>query len=144
MPEDVHIGVLMFVANRSAEKRVVDAIHRAGYGDLTAAQGRVAARIGPEGTRLSDIAEQAQITKQTATHLVDQLENGGYVERITDPVDGRGRLVRFTAKGKKVIRVARAEEARITADWTAHLGERRMRQLRDALTKLREIADPPA
>ncbi len=30
----------------------------------------------------------------------------------------------------------------IEAEWTAHLGTRRMGQLRDALTRLREITDP--
>jgi DNA-binding MarR family transcriptional regulator len=142
--EDVHVGVLMFVANRSAETRVLKAVQRAGHHDITLAQARVGARIGPDGTRLTDLAEQAQISKQTATHLVDQMERSGYVERTVDPTDGRGRLVRFTKKGREVIKISRAEEARIDADWKAHLGERRMRQLREALSLLREITDPYA
>jgi DNA-binding MarR family transcriptional regulator len=72
------------------------------------------------------------------------MERGGYVERTVDPTDGRGRLVRFTEKGLDVVRIAREEEVKITAEWTAHLGERRMRQLREALTMLREITDPYA
>lgn len=64
------------------------------------------------------------------------------MERIADPTDGRGRFFRFTKKGLGVIRIARAEEAKIDAEWTAHLGARRMRQLREALTMLREITDP--
>jgi DNA-binding MarR family transcriptional regulator len=142
--EDVHVGVLMFVANRSAETRVLEAVRRGGYHDLTVAQARIAARIAPGGTRLGELAEQAQISKQTATHLVDQMERGGYVERTVDPTDGRGRLVRFTKRGLEVIKIARAEEARIDAEWKAHLGERRMRQLREALSLLREITDPYA
>jgi DNA-binding MarR family transcriptional regulator len=142
--ENIHVGVLMFIANRSAETRVSDAVRRAGYHDITLAQARVGARISPEGTRLTELAEHAQISKQTVTHLVDQMERGGYVERTVDPSDGRGRLVRFTEKGLDVIRIAREEEATITAEWTAHLGERRMRQLREALTLLREVTDPYA
>jgi DNA-binding MarR family transcriptional regulator len=142
--EDVHVGVLMFVANRWAETRVLEAVRRGGYHDLTLAQARIAARIAPDGTRLSELAEQAQISKQTATHLVDQMERGGFVERTIDPTDGRGRLVRFTEKGLDFVRIAREEEAKITAEWTAHLGERRMRQLREALRMLREITDPYA
>jgi DNA-binding MarR family transcriptional regulator len=134
----------MFVANRAAESRVSAAVHRAGYSDITLAQARIAARIAPEGSRLTELADQAQISKQTATHLIDQLERGGYVERTVDPTDGRGRLVRFTEKGLEVIKVARAEESRIDAEWRAHLGERRMRQLREALSLLREITDPYA
>jgi DNA-binding MarR family transcriptional regulator len=142
--EDVHVGVLMFIANRWAETKVSDAVRRAGYDDITLAQARVGARIAPGGSRLTELAEQAQISKQTVTHLVDQMERGGYVERTVDPTDGRGRLVRFTERGLDIIRIAREEEAKITADWTAHLGERRMRQLREALSLLREITDPYA
>ena len=142
MPEDLNVGVLMFIAYRSTENRIIDAVRRAGYTDLTVAQGRIAARIGPNGTRLSELAEQAQVAKQTATVLVDRLERAGYVERTVDPSDGRARLVRIADRGAEVILVARAEEARIEAEWAEHLGERRMRQLREALTLLREITDP--
>jgi hypothetical protein len=53
-------------------------------------------------------------------------------------------LVRFTENSRDVIKISRAEEARIDAEWTAHLGERRMRQLREALSLLYEITDPYA
>jgi DNA-binding MarR family transcriptional regulator len=142
VPDELNTSVLMFIAFRSAEKRIIDAVHRAGYTDLTLAQARIAARIGPDGTRLSDLAEQAQVAKQTATVLVDRLEHAGYVERTVDPADGRARLVRIAPRGAEVIPIARAEEARIEAEWTDHLGVRRMRQLREALTLLREATDP--
>lgn len=79
------------------------------------------------------------MSKQTATHLVDQLERAGYVERVVDPSDARARLVRMSPRGAEVIAVARAEEARIDEEWTKHLGGPRMRELRDSLTLLREI-----
>jgi DNA-binding MarR family transcriptional regulator len=139
---ELHLGVLMFIAYRYAENRILDAVHRAGYVDLTVAQARVAARIGPHGTRLTELAEQAQVAKQTATASVDRLERAGYVERVVDPSDARARLVRLTARSQDVLAVARAEEAAIEAEWTKHLGARRTRQLREALTLLREVADP--
>lgn len=142
MPDEVSLGVLMFVASRAAETRILDAVRRAGYTDLTLAQARVAARIGPEGTRLTELAEQAQVAKQTASFLVDQLERSGFVERTVDPSDARARLVRLAGRGAEVIPIARNEEANIEAEWTAHLGKRRMAQLREALTMLREITDP--
>ncbi|NNM44647.1 MarR family transcriptional regulator [Knoellia sp. DB2414S] len=98
--------------------------------------------IDPEGTRVSVLADRAQVAKQTATALVDKLERAGYVERVPDPTDGRARLVRLTTRAEAAIPHARAEEDRIEAEWEAHLGPRRMRQLRDALTALRDITDP--
>lgn len=144
MTEEVSLGVLMFIATRAVESRVLDAVRRAGYTDITAAQARIAARIGPGGTRLTELAEQAQVAKQTATALVDRLEQAGYVERTVDPSDARARLVCLARRGLDVIPIARAEEARIEAEWSKHLGARRMGHLRDALTMLREITDPYA
>lgn len=142
MSGELHTGVLMFIAYRSAEQRIVAAMHRAGFTDITVAQARIAARIAPGGTRVSELAEQAMVAKQTATALVDRLEQAGYVERVPDPSDGRARLVVIGPRGREVAPIVRAEEAAIEAEWSAHLGRRRMAQLREALTALREITDP--
>jgi DNA-binding MarR family transcriptional regulator len=142
MSDDIGVGVLMFIAARAAENRILQAVQQAGYHDITVAQARIAARIGPNGTRLGELAEQAQVAKQTATALVDRLERAGYVQRTVDPADARARLVRIGPRGAEIIPIARAEEAKIEAEWTEHLGQRRMRQLREALNLLREITDP--
>jgi DNA-binding MarR family transcriptional regulator len=124
------------------EKRVLDAVVAAGYDDITLAQARVFQRIGPDGTRLGELAEQAQVTKQTAGFLVDQLERAGYVERTPDPADARARLVRVAERGRAAGAVAAAVVAEVEDEWAAHLGARRMTQLREALGMLREITDP--
>lgn len=131
----------MFIAYREMERRVLDAVAAAGFDDVTLAQARVFQRIGPHGTRLGELAEQAQVTKQTAGFLVDQLERAGYVERVADPSDARAKLIRIADRGRAAGEVAAAEVAAVEAQWLAHLGPRRMAQLRDALTRLREITD---
>ena len=110
--------------------------------DLTIAQSRLAMGVDVEGTRLSVLAERAQIAKQTATALIDKLERAGYVERVPDPSDGRARLVKMTPRAEAALPIARAEEDRIEAEWRAHLGDELMDQLRHALTSLRDITDP--
>ncbi|MEV6306028.1 MarR family transcriptional regulator [Actinoplanes sp. NPDC051861] len=144
MPQETpNVGVLMFVAYREMERRVLDAVVAAGY-DVTLAQARIFQRIGPDGTRLVELADQAQVTKQTAGFLVDQLERAGFVERVADPTDGRARLVRIAERGRRAGEIAAGVVAEVEAEWVAHLGKRRMGQLRDTLTKLREITDPYA
>jgi DNA-binding MarR family transcriptional regulator len=135
-------SLLMFIAARAAAERIFRAVHDAGFDDVTIAQSRLMMGLDPEGTRLTVLAERAQIAKQTATALVDRLERAGYVERVPDPSDGRARLVRLTARAQEVLPVARAEEDRIEAEWRAHLGPELMLQLRTALTALRDITDP--
>jgi DNA-binding MarR family transcriptional regulator len=139
--DDQNTGLLLFYPYRAMEARVLARVRDAGY-DVTTAQARIFARIGPTGTRLSDLAAQAQVTKATAGFLVDQLERTGLVTRVPDPDDGRARLVTITDKGQHAVRVAAQEVAAVEEEWTTHLGARRMRQLRQALTHLREITDP--
>ena len=140
--EKQNLGLLCYYPARAMEARVFAAIAEAGFTDLTIAQGRVAARIGPPGTRVTELAEQAGVTKQTAGYLVDQLERAGYVRRIPDPADARARLVQIADRGEAVREVARATEAAVEAEWTAHLGPRATEQLRRVLTRLRDITDP--
>jgi DNA-binding MarR family transcriptional regulator len=141
MAEELNIGLLLFIPYRAMENRVIDALRAAGF-DITTAQMKIVQRIGPDGTRLTELAEQAQVTKQTAGFLVDQLEKAGWVERVADPADKRARLVRITERGQRAIPVASNVVAEVEAEWTAHLGEQRMTQLRRALTQLRQITDP--
>lgn len=137
-----NVGLLLFIPYRSMESRIVAALEDAGLGGMSDAQQRLFQRIGDAGTRLTDLAEQAQVSKQAAGFLVDQLERSGYVERVPDPADGRARLVCFSDRGREVVELAASIGRDIEAEWAAHLGERRMRELRRALTKLREITDP--
>ncbi|MCR3750960.1 MarR family winged helix-turn-helix transcriptional regulator [Lentzea californiensis] len=137
----MNIGLLLFIPSREVENRILAAVVAAGF-EVTQAQARVLMRVGRDGTRLTELAEAAQVTKQTAGFLVDQLEKVGYVERVPDPTDGRARLVRVTDRAKEAVPVANAEMARIEAEWEQHIGKRRMGQLREALEMLGEITDP--
>jgi DNA-binding MarR family transcriptional regulator len=136
-----NLGVLLFVAYRAMEQEIFDELRAAGYG-ATLAQGRLVARIGEHGNRLTELAESAQVTKQTAGVLVDQLEALGYVERIPDPTDARARIVRLARRGREAQAYAHVLEQRVLARWTEHLGPRGMAQLERQLVKLREITDP--
>lgn len=140
----MNTGLLLFLPYRAMEQRVLAAVAAAGFDDVTLAQARVFQRIAPGGSRLTELAEQAQITKQSAQFLVDQLQERGYVERVGDPTDARARLVRIAPRGERVLPVAAAAVAEVEAEWTAHLGARAMGDLRAALTKLAEITDPDA
>lgn len=139
---ELNLGLLLFIPYRAMEGRIFAALAAAGFDDFTPAQARVMQRIGPQGTRLTELAEAAQVTKQTVSFLVDQLERTGYVRRTPDPTDARARLVRIAERGEAAQPVSAAVVAEVEAEWRAHLGDRRWGQLRDALTRLREITDP--
>ena len=140
--DELNLGLLCFIGARAVEARVLEALAAAGFDDITTSQGRIAARIGPSGTRIGELAEQALVTKQTATATVDRLERAGYVLRVPDPADARARLVVMAERGEEAIKIARVAEAEVEAEWVRHLGTRAARQLRSALERIREIADP--
>jgi len=85
---------------------------------------------------LTELAERAQITKQSMGYLVDYLQERGYVERVPDLVDGRAKLVRYTERGREVDRVTRQIVQGIEEDWACRLGEHKMDQLRQLLKEL--------
>lgn len=137
----MNLGLLLHIPYRHLENRVLATVAAAGF-DLTIAQARLLQRIGPDGTRLTKLAEAAQVTKQTAGFLVDQLEKAGYVQRLPDPTDGRARLVCLTDKATEAAPIADGEIERIEAEWEKHVGKRKLAQLRETLEKLCEITDP--
>ena len=138
----LNVGLLLFIPYRAMETRVFAALAEAGFDDVTPAQARVMERIGPGGTRLTELAEAAQVSKQTASFLVDQLERAGYVRRTPDPSDARARIVRIADRGRAAQPIADAAVAAVEAEWRAHLGDGEWERLRATLSRLREITDP--
>lgn len=53
-----------------------------------------------EPIRLTDVAEEMQVTKPSATTMVQRLERKGLVERRPSPEDARSKLVVLTAKAE--------------------------------------------
>jgi DNA-binding MarR family transcriptional regulator len=140
--DDANAALLMFIAHRAAEARVFEAVRTAGFDDLTLAQSRIGQRLNREGIRVTDIADQAGVTKQTAGALIDELEANGYVTRRPHPADARARLVVLTDRGERLCGTAAAEIAKVEAEWREHLGAKAYDELRTSLASLREITDP--
>ena len=140
----VDLGVALFIPYRYMEDRIFRAIQDAGFDDWTLAQVRVFQRIAVDGSRLTDLAEQSQVSKQSAGVLVDQLERMGYVCRVSDPTDGRARLIVIEERGRRAAEVAMTTSAEILSEWTAYLGTRNFTLLHQILDQLREITDPYA
>ena len=142
--QPVDLGVALFIPYRYMEDRIFRAIRDAGFDDWTLAQVRVFQRLAPNGSRLTNLADQAQMSKQSAGVLVDQLERLGYVRRVPDPTDGRARLIVIEERGRRAAEVAKATSTEILAEWTAFLGTRNFTLLHQILDQLREITDPYA
>src|SRR5262245_4070778 len=105
----------------------------AGYTDIRPGHGCVFGTIDPEGSRLTDLAERACMTKQSVGEAVSDLEERGYVERVPDPADGRAKIIRLTAKGREAQAIGRGLIDEIEGEWAERYGEERVAALREAL-----------
>ena len=115
-----------------------------GYSDIRPAHGNIFQYIQDEGSKLVDLAERAQLTKQSTAELIDQLESIGYVERIPDPHDRRAKLIRTTAQGERLFEDSWRVIAAIESVWTKRVGGGRMRELRSALADMvNDVAPVP-
>jgi DNA-binding MarR family transcriptional regulator len=121
-----------------------EGVRRAGdYDDLNPAHVALFRHPTLEGRRLTDIAQQMQITKQSVHELVGHLEARGYLVREPDPTDRLARIVALTPRGRRLEVTIREQARRAEEQIAAILGPRRFGQLQQALETL--IAElPPA
>jgi len=84
-----------------------------------------ACAAGPGGLRMTEVAEQVQLTPSGLTRLVDRLEGRGLLRRRReDDGDARAARVCFTEKGREVVAsAAQAHRARIRSLFLAHLDD---------------------
>ena len=109
-----------------------------GYDDISPSHGWIFYNTEEDGSRITDLAAKAKITKQSMSVLVAQLENGGYVKKTPDPNDKRAWLLVLTAKGKKVKSAGQQINHAFEEQWKKKLGEKDYNQFRELLIRLCE------
>jgi len=102
-------------------------------------------REGKKGVTPSDLSNQMQITPAGITHLINPLEEAGYIERLQDPNDRRVVLVGLTPMGKALAETLLREAHESLVGVVDHLGEDESRTLirlmSSMITYLETLAD---
>jgi len=124
------------------QQLVAEELVRRGFADLRPALLAVGQHVGPNGTRVTELAARAWLTKATVVHAVDELERLGYVTRVPDPTDRRAKLVVSTARAREAEQVAREAIADIRDAWAERIGDEEMDTLEAGLRRLRAALWP--
>lgn len=107
-----------------------------GYDDIRPSHSAVFRHLVPGGCRLTELAEQADMTKQSMAYLVESLRQAGYLEIRPDPADGRAKRVHPSAKGYRLLERLVAFSADLERRVAAELGDHFTGELRAMLRKL--------
>ena len=128
-----HFGRLLGHAMRRFDARVLDLMahnievplalsNLAARAQVSAAHVHITRHLELNGTRLTDLAERAGMSKQAMGDLVDQCEAWGLVTREADPRDARVRMVRFTPTGLSWLQAFRDAVAQAEHEFRAEVG----------------------
>jgi len=129
-----HLGRLLGQAMRRFDARVLTLMahdpevplalsNLAARSQVSAAHVHITRHLERGGSRLTELAARAGMTKQAMGTLVDQCEAWGLVTRGPDPLDARARRVLFTADGLAWLEAFRKAVAQAEAEFRASVGD---------------------
>jgi DNA-binding MarR family transcriptional regulator len=100
---DANISRSLVLVSSAVRLRISHGLEEKGH-HLSVAVTHIVTNLPPDGLRMSALARRAGLSLQRAGQLVAQLEEDGYVRRVTDSDDGRARRVVYTRRGGRLLR----------------------------------------
>ena len=129
-------GSLLRAPYEALQARVYGRLAGSGFADIRPAHSSVFRTISEAGSRVSELAERAHMTKQSMAYLVEDLTRAGYLAIGPDPDDRRAKRVRLTEKGERASEALIQLSTEAEAEAARALGEEEMKTLRVLLVKL--------
>lgn len=131
-----HVGWRLWRLARQWKSEFDADMRERGYLWITEARGAVIGQLRPGGLPQSALTGALGISKQAVQQFVDELVSEGAVERVPDPDDGRGKLVRLTALGVASINEGNEVKRAIERRYRRRLGAERFAALNATLDEL--------
>src|SRR5258706_2830426 len=88
-----------------------------------------------DGTRMAELAKRMDVTKASMTALIGQCEKDGFVTVQVDALDARARVVRFSAKGQRLMASFKRAARVLEQEMEAILGARGYQSFRMSLMR---------
>ncbi|HEX7888470.1 MAG TPA: MarR family transcriptional regulator [Ramlibacter sp.] len=129
-----HLGRLLGHAMRRFDERVLHLMahnidvplalsNLAARAQISAAHIHITRHLDLRGTRLTELADKAGMSKQAMGDLVDQCEAWDLVRREPDPRDARARLVQFTPTGLLWLQAFKDAVAQAEKEFRSEVGQ---------------------
>lgn len=131
-----NLGRLLLASVINWQDVLVLGLQKKGFRNFRASHMSLLRHIDFEGTRISEIAIRARVSKQTVGELVAGCEAQNLVKIGPDATDGRAKLVTFTRLGKSVIVAEREIMEKMDTQLEKFLGRERLGDLREMLAVL--------
>ncbi len=113
--------------------QILEIVNRKGFPDIRMAHLHLPRNLDLGGTRLTELAKRAEMSKQAMGELVDQCEAMRLIERRPDKEDRRAKIVAFTARGRRLIELVEKAVALAEREMLAQIGAMRMGNLLSGL-----------
>ena len=136
------IGRLLLRARLDFVNRSVRILRERGVPEFPASFLTLLPYLDTEGTRSTELARRAAISKQAAGKTLRELEDAGLLERAPDERDGRATLVRLTDKGLELLVETHRAVEQVEREYERLLGAPTFATLRSALQVLAGAAAP--
>lgn len=130
------LGRLLLHAHRRAQAASLAKLQARGHSEIRLGHLPVITNLDPAGTRITDLAAKAGMTRQMMGRLVKELEALGYVSSRQDPHDQRAVVVALTGRGTGFLAEAPAAMSEVDGDFAALLGADELARLREALIRI--------
>jgi DNA-binding MarR family transcriptional regulator len=104
-----------------------------GYSDLKPGHAQVFQHLDAAGSRITELALKAEITKQSMSILVYEMEQAGYLKRQKDKADKRAVIFKLTVKGEKLYALADRILHSIIESWKIPKSEQSLNDLKALL-----------
>ena len=127
------LGILLALAYQGFTDELRADLLAGGFDDLGSAYGYVFRALASNALRLSDLAQQLQMSNQGAAKIIDEMCDRGYVERIADANDGRAKTLVLAKRGKAALTAARKFHAKYEKKLRARSNSREVDVLRQQL-----------
>jgi DNA-binding MarR family transcriptional regulator len=131
------IAALLNEVKVAAVRKLFERLEQEGFEHVREGHGCVFGFIDIQhGSRLTELAERAGLTKQAVGEAATELERLGYVERVPDPSDRRAKIIKLTPSGVDACLTGRRIFAEIEREWAEEFGGELMANMREAAERI--------